>query len=190
MKCKNCKCKNTRRANYCINCGNKFSEEEKEKAEKKSLLTWLKRWSNLKNIKGFGFIIDNDMVKFAFILALCGVTILSIVDKTNKIELRDGTDYSLEYYEKENVYYIMQGKETYFDNDKMLKLNMYIPNKVDTYYINLYGADNELIKEEKYKKDDTVYIDANTIYNNYYLISDNKDFKNAIKLYAYLYEEE
>ena len=151
MRCKNCKTKNTKKANFCKNCGKEFTKVEKLKAETFSIKGVYDTISNIRKVPGLKFIYEHDLAKIAAILLVILSGVLAVLNKENTLHLVNSKSYSLEYY------------------------------------ISLYEFDGDLIKEEKYNKKDKITLEANTNGNNYYLISDNKDYKNALKVKVYVY---
>lgn len=190
MRCKKCDKKNSRIAKYCIKCGNKFTEEERVLAEKRSFKTFYNNMKSLKDLPGLKFIYEHDVVKLAgIILIIIGGVYATFLGK-NKFELKVGSDYLLEYRETDNEYYILQEKNYNKENGNKIAVNINIPNSIDKIYVNLYEFDGELISEEVFNKKDEIILKANTDGNNYYLISDNKDFKDAFKVLTYVYSLE
>ncbi len=187
MRCKNCKTKNTKKANFCKNCGKEFTKVEKLKAETFSIKGVYDTISNIRKVPGLKFIYEHDLAKIAAILLVILSGVLAVLNKENTLHLVNSKSYSLEYNKNEKEYYILEEKNLYNENDKKINLNLNVPNKINNIYISLYEFDGDLIKEEKYNKKDKITLEANTNGNNYYLISDNKDYKNALKVKVYVY---
>ena len=67
MKCTNCNTENLRKANYCKNCGQAFTQQEKDEARRRSVVGRLEKAEEvkgkadkLKDILSLNFITDNE----------------------------------------------------------------------------------------------------------------------------------
>ena len=187
MKCSVCKTKNSLKANYCIHCSHKFTKEEKEEASKKGLLPKLKKLEEWYNMATFKVITDHWAFRTFLILFLLIPGIWSLLHNGSHIKILNEDSYKIEYNEQTKDYYIYL-KEKDLDDYGKLHLNLYVPNFIDKLKIGYYKENQELIEEEEHSKEDAIVLDANTIDNNYYMIS-SEDHKEELKVYVYFDEE-
>lgn len=179
MKCKKCKKRNVIQANYCIKCGNRFSNIEKNIAEKRSILKKivdLKKWySNTK----FKKITDSIPYKIGTIIGTIIAGLILMYLNGNYLKLEESNNYTYTYDKNKNAYYL-------YLNENESNINLYLPHKINKFYVSLYNEEDKIIKENEYTDINDIKIILDENENNYYMISysKNKNKRNTIKVYT------
>ena len=181
MKCQKCHYKNIKRANYCIQCGNKFSKEEKEKAQKEGIVYKIKKiedWYNKLTLKKWT---EHKLVKIAIIL---GVLLLGLYNyfTNNKLALLISDKYNIKYNVNTNDYYVYLNDKN-LDNLGTIALNMQIPSYAKNINLKKYNTNNAEIENINYQRNDNIVVEASTTKEDYYIIDDGK---TSLKVYVYL----
>ena len=149
MICNNCQSENLIKANYCKNCGQAFTQEEKDAAYKASLAGKLEKAGKAKDeiekISDFislKFITDNIFVRLALIVIpfVLGF-IIGGSNGANTIKIRDSSQYDVYYNTTTEEYFV---DVEYNDVDLML----YVPK--GTQQINVYFTCGDGHREEMY----------------------------------------
>ena len=187
MKCSICHTKNSLKANYCVHCSHKFTEDEKEEAHKKGLLPKIKKIEEWYNMATFRVITDRFAFRFFLLLFLLLPGIYSLWKNGTHIKILPEETYYVQYNEENDEYYISLKEKNMEDYGK-LHLNLFVPNFVDSLKIKYYSENQELKKEEEHQKEEQIILDVNTLENNYYVIS-SQDEKDSLKIYVSFEEE-
>lgn len=170
MKCTNCNTENLMKANYCKNCGQAFTQQEKDAARKTSVVGKLEKAEEVKgkadkigDILSMKFITDNIFVRIAIIVA---PFILSLVigggsSSGNTMKIRDSGEY--------DVYYNTTTQEYFVEMDgSSVNLMLYVPK--DTQQINVYFTESGGYEYQSgsYSVEDAITVNENS--NGYYTI--------------------
>ena len=174
MKCSKCGKRNVTQANYCIRCGNRFTNDERNKS--KSILRVIvniKKWYANTPIKK---ITDSTFYKIGTILVNIINGIVCILLNGNYLKLMESDNYSYTYDNNIGAYRL------YLNKDES-NINLYLPHKVNKFYVNVYDKSDNVISKNVY--DDINDIKVVLDENNYYEIScsKNKTKRNTIKVY-------
>ncbi len=134
MKCKKCNTENLLKAKYCKACGNEFTREEIEKAQKTSTVEILRKVddvsekvSKINNILTLSFITDNIFVRIALIVVPFIIALI-FGGNDGKMKIRDSDAYKV-YYNTTTEEYFLEVDESRID------LMLYVPK--DTQQINV-----------------------------------------------------
>lgn len=190
MKCSKCKKKNIKKANFCRNCGNPFSEKEQKEAEKKGLVANLKKFDDYYETCQLKKITDNKFVKYGILAGVIAIGIYNVATMGSDIKLLESDAYNLSYNEENNEYYLEVKDTDDIDKIGTAYLKMYIPNRVDTIYIDYYAEDGTKKDSKKVGSKEPIELSANTDANNYYLVSDNDASDDPFKIFVYYEDEE
>lgn len=170
MKCTNCNTENLRKANYCKNCGQAFTQQEKDEAHKRSVVGKLEKAEEvkgkadkLKDILSLNFITDNIWVRLSLIVLpfVFSLVVGGGVKGGDKIKIRDSNLY--------DVYYNTTTQEYFVDIDSdSVNLALYVPN--GTQQINVYFKETTGYEYQSgsYGLEDAITVQENT--NGYYTI--------------------
>lgn len=178
MKCSKCGSKNITKANYCISCGNGFSEEERKKAKKKTVVGVLEfleevySWCNLSKITG------HIAFKIVSVLVVLLVGISFVFNNGRSVKILESDHYKIQYNTKDDEYYLL------VDEDQT-NLELYVPNKVSDLVIKEYDKDNLEISSMKYDPKNKLVLTVNSSDEYYMLVSKNGKAYEKIKMYVY-----
>lgn len=180
MRCQKCEYQNVNHANYCYNCGEEFTQEQRDRAREKSV------WYKLAKIKDKYETITLSKItgsKAFQIGSIIGTILIGgyfIIQNGYQFQLKESDSYTYEYNTKEKEYYV------YLKSDEA-HLNLYAPENVKHFYVKYYSEENQILKEEEYQEIGDVKVEVqNTNPKNYYKISydKNENSINTIKIYT------
>ena len=134
MKCTNCNTENLRKANYCKNCGQAFTQQEKDEARRRSVVGKLEKAEEvkgkadkLKDILSLSFITDNVYVKIALIILPLVISLLfGGGPKSNDVTILNSDGYDIYYNTDTDEYFLDLSGES-------AQLKVSVPS--DTMYI-------------------------------------------------------
>lgn len=178
MKCQKCGEKNISSANYCIKCGNSFSDKKRREYRKKTVVGKLELMEKIYDTCKLKFITDSIAFKVISLIAVLLVGIYFLVNTSNDVKILTGNDYDVQYNSKDKEYYILV-------NDDEVNLKLYIPNRLKSLELDKMSGNNELLNETKYKEEDSLILNVNDS-EEYYLLKAfyGKDTQN-LKIYVY-----
>lgn len=175
MKCLKCKCKNSYKANYCYQCGHKFTDEEKKKSSNNKLVKFLKFIRNIYDRLNLDNITGNIYFRIFSVVIVLLIGLFGIITNGSHLRIEKSSDYTYQYNKKDDEYYL------YTDNDTT-KLNLYALGEDSSIKISYYDEEANIINENSYTDYNDIILNANTFSNNYYVLSHKKD---KLKLYIY-----
>lgn len=170
MKCTNCNTENLRKANYCKNCGQAFTQREKDAAHKQSVVGKLEKAEEVKgkadkvkDILSLSFITDNVWVRLALIVLpfVFSLVIGGGAKGGDTMKIRDNGQY--------DVYYNTTTQEYFVEIDSgSVNLSLYVPK--GTQQINVYFKESTDYEYQSgsYGLEDAIVVNENT--NGYYTI--------------------
>ena len=182
MKCPKCKTKNITKANYCINCKRKFTEEEQEKAYKRSIFYYLEKIEDWYSKITLEVITDHILFKIGSLLIVLGIGIYYLLVFGINTSILKSKQYDLFYNKNKDEYYLLVK-----DNIDKVNLSLYIPNRLKSLNINHYDINNKLINKVKYKKKKNIKL--KTYNDDYYLLISKYKNKKKDKIKLYVYHE-
>lgn len=181
MKCPKCNKKNIVKANYCIECNYNFTEEEQEKAYKKTFIGKIDRIQTWYEHLTLATITDHILFKI-FLLVLVLLTGLWYYHTRGiNTTILESKNYEVYYNKSSDEYYLLIDNES-----KEVKLNIYRPNRVKTLELIHYDEnDKELDKIELDENSDG--IDLKSYNHDYYVLSTiyNNKKEEKMKLFVY-----
>ena len=178
MKCIKCGTKNINKANYCKTCGYHFSKEE-QKAAKKWSLVWILECID----KGLS-VVDLSIITGSIYFKILSIVIVLLIGIHGwfinglNIKIMESDDYKIQYNTKIKEYYLLTEKDE-------INLNVYLPKKIDTIYVEHYDKNSNVLNEEKYQDLNKIILDSNSDDDYYILKADN----NLKQLKVYVYQE-
>lgn len=178
MKCSKCKCKNIIGANYCKKCGEKFSEEEKKGARRKTwvgkleLLEEAYAWCTLSKITG------HIAFKIVSLLVVIFFGVYLLMSTGNQVKILASEHYKIQYNTKEQEYYLL------VDDDKT-NLSLYVPNTVSSLVISEFDVDNVEVSNMKYVNGEEVVLTINNSDEYYLLVAKNGKKEEKMKIRVY-----
>jgi hypothetical protein len=170
MKCTNCNTENLRKANYCKNCGQAFTQREKDAAHSQSVVGKLEKVEEVKgkadkvkDILSLSFITDNVWVRIALIVIpfVFSLVVGGGAKGGDTMKIRDNGQY--------DVYYNTTTQEYFVEIDSgSVNLSLYVPN--GTQQINVYFKESTGYEYQygSYGLEDAITVNENT--NGYYTI--------------------
>lgn len=170
MKCTNCNTENLRKANYCKNCGQAFTQREKDAAHSQSVVGKLEKVEEVKgkadkvkDILSLSFITDNVWVRLALIVLpfVFSLVVGGGAKGGDTMKIRDNGQY--------DVYYNTTTQEYFVEIDSgSVNLSLYVPK--GTQQINVYFKESTGYEYQSgsYGLEDAITVNENT--NGYYTI--------------------
>lgn len=178
MKCSKCKCENIISANYCRKCGEKFSDEEKKIARRKTwvgkleLLEEARAWCTLEKITG------HIVFKIVSLLAVILFGVYLWTSNSNHVKILESKHYKVQYNTKEKEYYLL------VDEDKT-NLSLYVPNTVSNLVVSEFDEDNVEVDSTKYVNGEEVVLTINNSDEYYLLVAKNGEKDEKMKIHVY-----
>ncbi len=185
MKCSICHTKNSVKANYCIHCSYKFSEEEKKIAKNKGIVPKIEKLEEFFNVLSLKIITDNIFFRLFFLLLLLIPGIYCLSKNGNHLKILNSDQYHISYNESTNDYALYLKNKDLDDYGK-IHLNLFVPNSIEKIQVRYYDENDEVLYDKEFTKDEPIVLEANTINNNYYFIESNKD---SFKVFVYFDRE-
>ena len=168
MKCIKCKKKNVSQANYCINCGYKFTEKDKEKS-KKTLPAIIFKIKDIWDTITLSKLKDKWWYRTLSFILVIGFGVFMFIQNGIHLKILKSDDYEISRIKNTNNYYLSS-------KNSEIKLNIYLPHEVSNIYVDYYDASGKEISKNKYSdiSDITIIVDNNDNYYNIYIDDLNK----------------
>ena len=180
MKCKKCKFENIVKASYCHKCGNKFSDDEKEMAYKKTIYGKIETFEKWKDIISLDVITGNIVFKIVSLIVVLGIGLYFLFTMGINTKLLNSKDYKIFYNKQEDEYYLLVDDEI-----DSIDVSLYYPNRVKEMNVYHYNTDDSLIEKKVIDKKKNVELKA---YNNDYYVLESEysnKKKDEIKVWVY-----
>ena len=181
MKCSKCGFENIVKASYCNKCGEKFKDEERKKAYKKTIFGKIETLEKLKAIVTLEKITGNIVFKIISLLIVLGVGLYFLLSMGINTKLLESNDYELFYNKTDNEYYLLVE-----DDKTSANVSLYRPNRVKKITVNHYDINGNLLEEKEIQKDQI--INLNTFKDDYYVIKSEYSSKNEQSLKVIVYK--
>lgn len=168
MKCIKCKKRNVSQANYCIKCGYRFTEKDKENS-KNSFPATVYKTKELWDILTLGKLKDKWWFRIISFLLVIGLGVIMFIQNGTHLKILKSDTYEISKMKNTNNYYLSsKNKET--------KLNLYLPHEVSNIYVDYYDVSGYEISKNQYSdiNDITIIVDNNNNYYNIYIDDNNK----------------
>ncbi len=186
MKCKKCCAKNINNANYCNSCGNKFTEQDRKKATRWTLVWFLEKYDKIMSYIDLSFLgnyIKSKSLKILYkissVLIVLAIGIYFLISRGINAKILEGEDYKVQYNTELEEYYLLSNKEE-------TKLNLYIPNRAKGITVQLLDKENKIIEENDYEANSSITLDKNEN-ENYYIFEIKYGNNNLDKFKIYVY---
>lgn len=178
MKCTKCGCQNITKANYCRQCGNAYTEEDRKKAYNQTLYGKLDQLSNLKAIVSLEVITSNKLFRALVIVAILWMGYYISASDNRKLQILESDDYTIEYNTVENEYYL--------DTDKnSIELSLYVPQEYQELSLRQFDQNDVLLNEQKCSLEDNLVL--NNSAQCYYIIEAVYESAQSENLTLYIY---
>ena len=178
MKCPKCNTKNILKASYCMKCKYSFSEEDQEKAYKKTIFYTLEKIEEWYYHLTLETITSHIAFKIGSLLLVLGIGLYYYFTVGINTAILKNDSYDLYYYKKKQEYYLITNQK------EEINLNLYIPNRAQKVIIKQYDEEGSLIDSTIYQKKKPFKIETNS--TNYYVIETKyrrKTEKQKLKIY-------
>lgn len=182
MKCHKCKSENVLKANYCQECGEKFTEKEKEEAYNKTFFGKIDSIKKIKDIATLNAITSNIIFKIASLLVVLGIGLYFLFTMGINTKILNSKDYEIFYNKKNTEYYLIVD-----DNKDSIELNLYRPNRTKEMTIYTYDLNNKEKTKTAVSKDDKITL--NTYKEDYHVIESKYSNKKKDNLKVYVYHK-
>lgn len=181
MKCSKCGFENIVRASYCNKCGEKFKEEERKKAYKKTIFGKIETLENVKAIVTLEKITGNIVFKIISLLIVLGIGLYFLFSMGINTKLLESKDYELFYNKVDDEYYLVVD-----DIASSVNVSLYRPNRVQEITVNHYDINGNLLEEKVIEKDQTINLEP--FKDDYYVIKSEYSSKNEESLKVIVYK--
>lgn len=175
MKCLKCKCKNSYKSNYCYECGERFTDEEKKKSSNNKFVKFLKFIRDIYDRLNLDNITGNIYFRIFSVIVVVLIGLYGIITNGFHLRIETSSDYTYQYNKKDDEYYLYTDNET-------TKLNLYTLGENSSITVSYYDENGSMINENNYTDYNDIILTANTFSNNYYILTHKKD---KLKLYIY-----
>ena len=162
MKCHKCKNENVLKANYCQNCGEKFTEKEKEEAYRKTIFGKIDSIKKIKDMATLNAITSNIVFKIVSLLVVLGIGLYFLFTIGINTKILNSKYYQIFFNKESNEYYLIVD-----DNKDSIELNLYRPNRTKEMTIYTYDLNDKEKTKTTISKDDKVTL--NTYQDDYYI---------------------
>jgi len=173
MKCNKCKTENIIKANYCKNCGNKFTDNEQKQAKRKTLVGKLEIME--KAYKACTLQVITGSLPFK-VISLVLVIILGVylfLNNGNYVKIMESKNYEIKYDTENKEYYLLVDKAS-------VNVDLYIPNRFKSMNINQIDKDKNVIDSFKYKENKDLVLKSSE--SEYYSFDINYEDKKNDKM--------
>jgi hypothetical protein len=179
MKCPKCNTKNIVKASFCKECKYEFTEEEQEKAYKKTIFGKLETIETWYNHLTLSTITDHIAFKILMLLIVLAGGLYYYFTRGIDTNILESESYTVYYNKKNDEYYLIVD-----DNIEEISLNMYIPNRVMELDIEHYNLNNELIDKGIFEEEKGIKLQAYK--SDYYILKSRYELKTEkLKVYVY-----
>ena len=179
MKCPKCSTKNIVKASYCKECKYEFTEEEQEKAYKKTFFGRLEGLETWYNHLTLSTITDHIAYKILMLLIVLGLGLYYYFTRGIDTNILESESYTVYYNNKDKEYYLVTE-----DDIEEIVLNLYLPNRVMELDIEYYGLDNKLIDKEVFEEGKDIKLKAYK--SDYYMLVSKYEIETEkLKVFVY-----
>jgi len=151
MICKKCKTKNIIKALFCKNCGNAFSQQERDRAYNRTIFGIIKNFRKLKAYATLSFITSKLWFKALTLVAILLYGFLQVTVTGRQMKIQPS-----EYY---NVQYNTASKEYYITSEySEIGLNLYLPMEAENISVIKTDLAGNIDNCTNYTSDDNITI--------------------------------
>lgn len=136
MICEKCKAEHTYMADYCMNCGEKFSSEVLNKEYEKTGWAKLDKAKDVYDTLFLKKITDNIIFKIVSFVLVVMWFFFTMYGSLFGIRLKNSQDYHIQYYEEAGEYYIRPSQESSV-------LDLFAPLGTDHILFRAYSGNEE-----------------------------------------------
>ncbi len=182
MKCHKCKNENVLKANYCQQCGEKFTDKEKKEAYNKTIFGKIDFLKKIGDIATLNAITGNIIFKIVSLLIVLIIGLYFLFTMGINTKILNSKDYQIFYNKESKEYYLLVD-----DNKDSIELNLYRPNRIKKMTIYTYDLDDQEKAKTKVAKDDKITL--NTYQDDYYIIESKYSNKKQDHLKVFVYHK-
>ena len=160
MKCSKCGKENLIKARFCSECGNPFTDEERQSAYDRTIYGKLDKIGEAKGWLTLNKITSNPIVRIAILIIILAIGLLSGNNRGDRMTVLESDEYK--------VYYNTETKDYFLNTDKdEVSVGIYLPGTPSGISVYTLNEQAEAIDEEYYdigekiilqKADDRVYV--------------------------------
>ena len=179
LKCPKCNTKNIVKASYCKECNYEFTEEEQDKAYKKTIFGRLETLETWYNHLTLSTITDHIAYKILMLLIVLGLGLYYFFTRGIDTAILDSKNYDVYYNNKAKEYYVVTDEK-----NSEINLEIYLPNRVMQLDIEHYNLDNKLLDKTVYEEGKDIVL--KTYKSDYYILKSTYETKtDKLKVYVY-----
>lgn len=176
MKCTACGHENLIKADYCAQCGQKFTEEEKQKAYNATFFGKLDKAENAWKMLNLSAITSNPVFR---VLVLAGIIFFGFFSGTNRgshMELLENDQCTIAYNTKLDEYYLFTDRES-------VSLPLYLPGKPEGVRVETLDSEGNAVHTEEYEPDEIPVLSKETPHYRVSGIYENGGESMILRLY-------
>lgn len=169
MKCNNCNTENMLKACYCKECGQQFTQQEKDAAYNKTVFGVVDRISDIWGYLSLDFITGSRWFRGLVLVVLALYMGFVMISNGNKMKIMDSADYDVTYLTDTKVWCLSAQQET-------VTVDLYIPGKAETVDVITLNQNNETVSYGTYSAEDTILL-SNTENQHYIIQAEDKQLE-------------
>ena len=151
MKCSKCNTENLLKACYCKECGQQFTEKQKQEAYNTTVFGLIDRIENIWGYLNLDFITGSKWFRGAVLAVLAVYVAFVMVTNGSKMKIMDSADYDVTYLTDTKVWCL----STELDN---VTVELYIPGKTETVDVIAVGENNAFVSQNTYSVEQPIVL--------------------------------
>ena len=169
MKCSNCNTENMLKAGYCKECGQQFTQQEKDAAYNKTVFGFVDRLENIWGYLSLDFITGSRWFRAAVLVVLAVYAGFVMTANGNKMKIMDSDSYDVTYLTDTKAWCLSTQQES-------VTVELYIPGKTDTVEVIALNQNNETVFCNTYNVEDAILL-SNTENQHYIIQAEDKQLE-------------
>lgn len=174
MICKNCKTKNITKAQYCRNCGNAFTDEQRQAAYDRTIFGKIDKLEEWKGYVTLEFITGHPIFKIVVLVAILVWGIFLGRTNGNQMLILESDAYQVQQNVTTGEYYVLTEQDS-------VSLALYLPRKAEA--VQLQAIVNDAVVQEKsFAAEEQPRLESGAA-EYYYITADYGDSTEKITVY-------
>ena len=169
MKCNNCNTENMLKACYCKECGQQFTQQEKEAAYNKTVFGIVDRICDIWGYLSLDFITGSRWFRGAVLAVLALYAGFVMITNGNKMKIMDSPAYDVAYLTDTKAWCVSSPQDE-------VTVELYIPGKAETVDVTALDGSNQTVFCSTYSAEDTILL-SNTENLHYIIQAEDKQLE-------------